>query len=115
VIANARITQISAPGAADPSGVATRPSPTATDIRCAADHPTARHMVELDRLNVSADAVLFVSKHELPTQPIRNTLLSVKIDGEATATTYTVEHVANRQKAGGLEHWEIFCKTGGAL
>jgi hypothetical protein len=113
VITNCTVTAITPPGASDQAGKVTFPSVTTIDVRAAIVSVTTGQRIALGATIEDATAVVLLQKSAMPAgvaRPDRGCHVVVRIDEEATAEAYVVEHCANRQKSGGLAHYEAFVR-----
>jgi len=111
-LANATLTNIATPGAADAWGQVTYGAGTTVDVRCLLDVPSRAQTMALAERISQASAVLYILKSALPggTTIAPRTKLAVTIDG-GVQQSFEVVHSIDREKSGGLSHWELFVKV----
>lgn len=109
---NAILIRLTNPSAPSVGGDVTYTPGEAIGVRVAMDLPTMAQRRSLDALIKSATSAMYVRKNSLPegVVPTTGQQAQVQIDGDAAAGLYIVEHVINRQKVGGLAHWECFLR-----
>lgn len=119
MISNATITVLTPPGAPDKSGKIgyAPPKPPDLTVRAALCEPTHGQRIAMGALLKDVTAVLYVLKSALPagTRPAPGYEVRVKLDGgddRAGAQVLIAEIVRDYEKAGGLAHYQIFCREG---
>lgn len=118
MISNATITSLIAPGAPDKSGkiVYAPPKPPDLTVRAALCEPTHGQRIAMGAMLKDVTAVLYVLKSALAgTRPAPGYEVRVKIDGgddRSGAQVLIAEIVRDYEKAGGLAHYQIFCREG---
>jgi hypothetical protein len=112
VITNATLTNITAPAAADARGNPTYGAGTTLDARCLIDDPTRAQLIANAGKLADIAAVLYVLKSNTPAGVTFAPRYRVTgaVDGSA-AITYEVLKVVDREKAGGLSHFECYLKV----
>jgi hypothetical protein len=103
-----------APATTNAAGRTTFGAATTLNARCVLDDVTRAQQIALGAKLGNASAVLYVLKSELPagTTPDRGQQAIAVVDG-AAAATYRIAFVRNREKEGGLSHWECFLEIPG--
>jgi hypothetical protein len=111
VISNATVTAIAFPIPADAEGTIAYGADVALAIRVALAEPTSGHVFTMGALLTDVTSVLYVLKSALPAGlvPSVGCRVAVTIDGGASQILFA-SIVKNRQKAGGLAHYEVFLK-----
>src|SRR6266516_2161346 len=108
MITNATLISLT-PATTNPAGRSTFGSAVTVNARCLLDNVTRAHQIQLGAKIGDASSVLYVLKTSLPpgTVPDRGNQAIATLDG-ATAVTYRITFVRDRQKDGGLSHFECF-------
>ena len=112
MIHNATITNINARPAGDLAGDVTWGDGIATSIRCFASDPSRAHKISLSERGVMASMVIY------PDKPLPDGLtiaeedrITVAVDNSGPGRVYEVIISHDRQKDGGLSHYEILLKA----
>jgi hypothetical protein len=112
MITNATLTSITPPPAADRKGTAVYAAATAVNIRVAMTEPSRAQVISLGTLMADVTAVMFVPKAQILAAAIsldKDCRVIAAID-DSDPQTYEVAFARDREKAGGLSHFECFLK-----
>lgn len=111
MIENATLSAVQAPNTADKRGEVTFAAATAVSARGALTEPSFSQKRELVGVLKDVSAVFYVLKTVLGNVSVQaGRRLTITLDG-AAAVTYEVIKSVDREKAGGLSHWECWLKV----
>jgi hypothetical protein len=112
MILNASITLIKAPPVADATGKRSYGAGTTVSVRCFLDAPSRAQRAAIDTRISTADAVAYVPKPS-SLSLVPGSRVTIGVDDSA-AIEYELGMVIDRQKDGGLSHFEFYLrKVGG--
>lgn len=110
MITNATLNTITSPPTVNAAGKKFYGAATAAGVRCAMSEVDEKLRLLVGASIKDATALLDVLKApliRLGITPANDMKVSATIDGDG-AKSYTILHVGNRQKSGGLAHFRIF-------
>lgn len=113
MIKNATLTNVKPPPTPDRMGGRTFAAGTTVSLRVMMDAPTRGQRLSTDTRVSTSDAVMYIEK-PLPAgvSIVAGGRVTVLVDGSASAEL-DVQHVIDRQKDGGLSHFECYLKNFG--